>query len=515
MADDETDVLIAGAGPTGMVLALWLARQGIRVRIIDKAAGTGTASRALAVQGRTLEFYRMLGLDRAAVEAGLIFRAINFHVDGRHRARAEIGLVGAGLSPHPYVLILPQDAHERLLEEALNAAGVRVDWRTELAGFDHDARGVTARLRRDGGAEESCRAAWLCGADGARSTVRAALGVGFPGGTYARTFYVADVEGTGAAINGELHVSLAARDFCIAFPLRGAGRARLVGIATPAHEAGGDAALAALREQAAATLGITVSAVNWLSTYHVHHRVARAFRRGRVFLAGDAAHVHSPVGGQGMNTGIGDAVNLAWKLAMVIRGQADESVLDTYEPERIAFARRLVNTTDRAFRAAVDEGALARFVRMRIVPLIFPRLIARAWWRRLAFRTVSQTAIHYRHSALSAGRAGRVRGGDRLPYVAGRDGDIDGNFAPLTARDWQVHVYGRARASFAKMCKARGLALHVFAYDRAARQAGLARDGACLIRPDGHVALALARQDGRALERWLDGQGLRFGPPTD
>src|SRR6185295_6532704 len=162
---------------------------------------------------------------------------------------------------------------------------------------------------------------------------------------------------------------------------------------------------------------MTVDRVNWFSTYKVHHRVAEHFRRGRAFLAGDAAHVHSPVGGQGMNTGIGDAVNLAWKLAAVIGRRAGEELLSTYETERMAFAKRLVATTDRAFTFATRDGFLARRVRLDALPLVLPALMERAAVRRFFFQTVSQTLLHYRHSALSEGKAGSVHGGDRLPWV--------------------------------------------------------------------------------------------------
>ena len=162
---------------------------------------------------------------------------------------------------------------------------------------------------------------------------------------------------------------------------------------------------------------IDVERVNWFSTYQVHHRVADRFRSGRAFLLGDAAHIHSPVGGQGMNTGIGDAVNLAWKLAAVLRERAGVSMLDTYEPERIAFARRLVATTDQAFTGVSSSSVTARTLRLHLVPALLPRLLTLQAVRRLAFRTISQTAINYRGSALSEGRAGRVHGGDRLPWA--------------------------------------------------------------------------------------------------
>jgi hypothetical protein len=219
---------------------------------------------------------------------------------------------------------------------------------------------------------------------------------------------------------------------------------------------------------------IDIKRVNWFSTYRVHHRVADCFARGRAFLLGDAAHIHSPVGGQGMNTGIGDAVNLAWKLAAVVHGRADTSLLDSYAPERIAFARRLVATTDKAFTVVTSSGAIARLLRLRIVPLLMPLFFRFRSVRRYMFRTVSQTTVNYRGSSLSEGRAGSVHGGDRLPWIpASSDGVVKDNFAPLTSLDWQAHVYGDATTETEAMCGKRKLSLYVFPWRPEMSRTGL------------------------------------------
>jgi len=345
----DTEVLIVGAGPTGLVLALWLARLGVRVRIVDKTAEPGTTSRALAVQARTLELYRQLGLADAVVERGRKMVAANLWAAGNKVARVSFGDMGEGLSPFPYALIFSQDEHERLLIERLVETGVDVERQTELAGFDDADGRVRARLKRPDGMVEPCEAAYIAGCDGAHSTVREALRIGFPGGTYSHLFYVADVDAGGATMNGELHAALDTTDFLIVFPLKQEGRARLIGtVRTDAEDQPENLSWNDVSRRVIEWMRIDVKRVNWFSTYRVHHRVADRFRAGRAFVLGDAAHIHSPVGGQGMNTGIGDAVNLAWKLAAVVHGRADASLLDSYEPERIAFARRLVATTDRA-----------------------------------------------------------------------------------------------------------------------------------------------------------------------
>ena len=379
----DTDVLIVGAGPTGLVLALWLTRMGVRVRIVDKSAEPGTTSRAVAVQARTLELYSQIGLADAVIERGWKTIAVNLWVGGKKAAHAVLGDMGAGVSAFPYALIFPQDEHERLLIDRLAEAGIHIERQTELLGFEAAAGRVLARLKRSDGASETCEFAYIAGCDGAHSAVREALKIGFPGGTYDHVFYVADVEASGPTINGELHVALDRTDFLAIFPLKGEGRARLIGtVREEAEHQQENLYWNDVSKRVIEWIRIDVERVNWFSTYRVHHRVADHFRKGCGFLLGDAAHIHSPVGGQGMNTGVGDAVNLAWKLAAVVHGRADASLLDSYETERIAFARRLVATTDQAFTGVTSSGATARLMRLHIVPVLIPALFALKTVRR-------------------------------------------------------------------------------------------------------------------------------------
>ncbi|HET7452720.1 MAG TPA: FAD-dependent monooxygenase, partial [Thermoanaerobaculia bacterium] len=273
--DGATDlpVLIAGAGPTGLVLALWLTKLGVRVRIVDKAAEPGTTSRALAVQARTLELYRQAGIDEAVVSGGFKVEHLSFWVGGRRESRLPLGRIGEDVSPYAFALVFPQDAHERLLIERLEAAGVTVERPAELVGFEETGRGVRATLRRDG-AEASVEARFLAGCDGAASAVRNQLGIGFPGGTYTGHFYVADVEASGPAIDGDIHVDLDAADFLLMFPFKAKGSARLVGVVhDDAGVAGRDLTFEDVGDKIIASLGIDISAVHWFSTYRVHHRV--------------------------------------------------------------------------------------------------------------------------------------------------------------------------------------------------------------------------------------------------
>src|SRR5437660_3701492 len=502
----QTDVLIIGAGPAGLGLALWLARLGVRVRMVDKTAEPGTTSRALAVQARTLELYQQLDLTDAVVTRGHRVPAVNLWVKGEAVARLPFERVGSGLTPYPFLHIFPQDQHERLLIERLGAFGVEVERRTELVNFTNRENGITARLRGPGGQQVDCEAKYIAGCDGARSTVREAIGTGFPGGTYRQVFYVADVEAAGPAANGELHVDLDEADFLGVFPLAGEGKARLIGTVRDERADRADTlTFKDVSDRAINHLKVQVNKVNWFSTYHVHHRVTQHFRKGRAFLLGDAAHIHSPAGGQGMNTGIGDAINLAWKLHAVVAGRAPDALLDSYELERIAFARRLVKTTDRVFTVATAEGRLAGIIRTRVVPTVLPALARFEVVREFLFRTVSQITINYRHCPVNAGQAGRVHGGDRLPWVAVDDSD---NYAPLRAITWQVHVYGTAKAELVTWCKEHGLPLHVFAWRPEYEKAGFAQGALYLIRPDTYIGLAHGAGAPDALERYLDERNI-------
>ena len=500
------EVLIAGAGPTGLVLAVWLTRLGVSVRIIDKLAESGTTSRALAVQARTLELYQQVGLARALVDRAHKLPAVNLWVRNACAARIPLEALGHDLSPFGFALIFPQDEHERLLIEHLRHLGVEVERQIELRGFEDAGSHIRARLRNADGFEEVCSVSYIAGCDGARSRVREVLNTGFPGGTYDHLFYVADVEAGGPPMNGELHVDLDVADFLAVFPLKEAGRARLIGtvrdestLQTPSLR------FEDVQDRAIRNLNVQVKRVNWFSTYRVHHRVAHSFRTGRAFLLGDAAHIHSPVGGQGMNTGIGDAVNLAWKLAVALRSASAGWILDSYEPERIAFARRLVATTDRVFTGIISPTPLARFVRTRAVPTLAPWLLRLPIVRRFVFRTVSQIAVNYRGSSLSSGMAGSVCGGDRLPWagpVVG-DGGVD-NYACLESLDWQIHVYGEPAAAMESVALRHGIALQVFRWRQRMATAGLRCNAAYLVRPDGYVALADAQGSAAAMAAFLE-----------
>jgi 2-polyprenyl-6-methoxyphenol hydroxylase-like FAD-dependent oxidoreductase len=503
-------VLIVGAGPTGLNLALSLARRGVRFRIISEANGPGEHSRALAVQARTLEFYGQFGFADEVIAQGIVAEAVHIREGGEHDAAHEVTTVrfsdlGDGISPYPFALAYAQDDHERFLIGKLKEIGIDIEWQSKFVGLTEESGSVRATIERSDRTEEVC-IDYICGCDGAHSRVRESLNIGFPGGTYDQLFYVADVR-IGRGFDRDLHLNLGQHILTLMFPVRSRGVQRLIGLIPPELSDRADLAFDDIRDRVERQLDIHVAELNWFSKYRVHHRVAERFRVRQAFLLGDAGHIHSPVGGQGMNTGIGDAINLGWKLAHVIQRRAHPSLLDTYEPERIGFARSLVATTDRAFTPMVAEGISGEVMRRLIAPLVFSVAIRFAPTRHAVFRLISQARIHYPDSPLSQGRAGHIHGGDRLPWIGPGEHD---NFIPLRSLDWQLHVYGNIEPGLASIVREAGLAIHVFPWSQQAQDAGFQQDAAYLVRPDGYVAAAVADQTEPCLKGLIDRFELKF-----
>lgn len=484
----KTEVLIIGAGPTGLSLALWLTAQGVAIRIVDKSSGPGETSRAMAVQARTLEMYRQLDMAEAVVEAGHKIPMVNMWARGKHRAQIPLADAGRSISPYPFVLVFAQDRHEKFLLERLVALGVEVERQTEFLSFEETEDHILGVLKRADGTEEHVTACYLAGCDGARSVVRHEINGDFAGGTYKQLFYVADVIVTGIEPAGQVHVAFDKSEFLMLMAYGETDQYRLIGTVRDDRPGGTEnLTFEDVGHDAINGLNIKVSQVNWFSTYHVHHRVADHFQCGRAFLLGDAAHVHSPAGGQGMNTGILDAINLAWKLASVLKNGSSSTLLLSYEIERQAFARKLVETTDKVFTFATAQGGLADFVRTRIAPSVASLAYRNESVREYVFRTVSQITLHYQESPLSTGKAGSVAGGDRLPWVrlAGED-----NYDTLCTIGWQLHVYGEAAQDIRLWSDQRQVPLRVFAWSEEYLSAGLARNALYLLRPDSYIALS-------------------------
>jgi 2-polyprenyl-6-methoxyphenol hydroxylase-like FAD-dependent oxidoreductase len=459
------DVLVVGAGPTGLALAAHLAAFGIPVMVIDRAADRAHESRALAIQPRTLEVLAGLGAtagpqattgpqatagrqapndpqatagpqapndpqaaagpsvtQRLIAEGNRMVR-LRLHVRGRVVTVPMFDLAMADTA-YPFLLMLSQAETERILTEHLAAAGVEVRRRVELAGIAQTPDGVECAVRDATGRVETVHARYVVGCDGAHSTVRRLAGIEFAGSTYPQTFALADLEADGIEA-GAAHVFLSGQGPLFFFPLERPASWRLLVMqprSTP--DPPETPRLDELQVLAESYTGGTLRLRDpvWMTNFRLHLRAATAYRSGRLFLAGDAAHIHSPAGAQGMNTGIQDAANLAWKLASALRGGPD-ALLDTYESERAPVGRWVLRLSDRAFTAATSTSAPVRFARTRLVPLLLPLVARLRRGRTAVLRATSQLDIRYRHSPLSTEGPGAPRrsprAGDRLPDVGG------------------------------------------------------------------------------------------------
>jgi 2-polyprenyl-6-methoxyphenol hydroxylase-like FAD-dependent oxidoreductase len=517
----DTDVLIVGAGPTGLMLANQLGRRGVRAMIIDRHSGPAQQSRAMAVQARTLEIYSKMGILDQALTLGARGTGANMWANGKWTARIPLGDIGQGMSPYPYILTLGQDDNERIMGKKLLDYGVNVQWNTELIAFEQQPDQVNVTLKQADGSLRKIRAAWVAGCDGSRSPVRELSGITFPGAPYEHVFFVADTEATGAMKQGELNVYLWRDGFHLFFPMHGTDRWRVIGILPREMRQRDDLTweevVPIVRQEAGADL--IFKSCQWFSTYRIHHRAAERFRDRRCFLLGDAAHVHSPAGAQGMNTGLQDAYNLAWKLALVVKGQADAALLDTYEQERIPVAQRLLRTTDRVFQVIVADGWFGKLFRTKILARVAAFAMTQERVRRLAFRTISQIGIRYGRSPLSQTLPGLPEGapvaGDRFPWLRLKfqaNGPAEDIYQKLDDTCLNLIVVGQSAPSTTSLRL--GELLTVYEIPDDAHNAGeLVRAGITgpafyLLRPDGHVGFAGTRLEPHAISQYLSNSGI-------
>jgi 2-polyprenyl-6-methoxyphenol hydroxylase-like FAD-dependent oxidoreductase len=471
----DTDVVVVGAGPTGLALACGLRAAGVAVRVLDKAAGPAVTSRALGLQPRGVEVLDRLGALGDLPDRALPVRQVVITVEGRELARLEVGSQMERLGGRPG-LIMSQAEIEGALRGRLGALGGTVEWNRHVTDLSVRSKGVTLRVD-----DTEMQAEWLVGADGAHSVVRKCMGVGFPGVPLIERFLLADAHAELERPRNSAYTWMRRSQLLAAFPLPGADLWRVMAPAPPElpDDAGQRQIVDYLASRLAAEAGATVGAVEWTSTFRIQRRLADTYRCGRVLLAGDAAHIHSPLGGQGMNTGIGDAENLAWKLALVVTDRADATLLDTYETERRPIAKNVLESTSGLTEVVVGQGRLARLLRDHLaIPLI-----NREWVQRLIAEKASQLQVSYRSGPLGMRRWHRLPGlrpGDRVPD---RDGLYDA-LGPAWALVGTEPLAEIARRRLGDVVTLRG-------------------DGdAMLVRPDGH--LAWRGSDAAGLQQWLD-----------
>jgi len=536
--------LIAGAGPTGLALAAQLRWFGVPFRIVERSFDRTTESRALVVQARTLEILDSLGLADATVARGRTSTRVVIHLGARPVATVQLGEVGIDDTRYPFLLFISQAETERILAEHLSESGVVIERGVELVRFEPRDRSVECLLRHPDGREEHVRAAYLVGCDGAHSFVRREAGFSFRGGSYPQDFVLGDVEADGPLEEGAINSFAGAGGVAMFFPLGSPTSWRVIALAAqgagvlhngkaPDESPSDSLTLEELQSVVAIPTdgSVVVRHPLWLSHFRLHHRQIAHYRRGRVLLAGDAAHIHSPVGGQGMNTGIQDAWNLGWKLALTIRGGATEDLLGSYESERWPVGRTLLRYTDRIFSVfirAMSAGAVASWVRRVVVARLLPRLFVANWLRSAAFGFVSELRINYRRSpAVAEGRPklrGGARAGDRLPDagvtldghpIALQRAVVGPNLSLLLCGDpraWDGPALARLVENYSGVVKLHRLARQAFPATlvddgRALALLGVRDQAQFLVRPDGYIAFRCGGSNLDALagylSRWL------------
>ena len=430
----DTDVLVIGAGPTGLTAATELTRHGLNALVVDRHGEGVRNSRALTVHARTLELLRNRGISDELVRSGYPSPGINISVDTRNPAIVEMFSLD---TTYPFVLIISQAQTEEILEAELMRVGGAVERSTTVVRVDQDSSSVTAYCRDAEGMERRIRARYLIDCGGAHGVSVKQLGVPSRGGRFEGVAMLADVRYEGELTKGFITNYASDRGVCLILPFKD-DYVRVIALGFTKQDASASTPLelADLQEtvDAIAPIRLHLHDPRWLSHFHAPHRIVDRYRTGRIFLAGDAAHLFIPAGGQGMNTGIQDALNISWKLALVIRGAAEASLLDSYHTERHAVAEQTLKASDALFRIFLSQ-AQHRLVRS-LAPLLLRKLVARSAIRYRAAATLSQIGVHYRNETRSGRRRGRsggrraLRPGDRLP-----DAEI------VTTEDPQGHLH--------------------------------------------------------------------------
>lgn len=485
-------VLIVGAGPVGLTLAADLARYGVPVRIVDRAAARTDKSKALVLWPRSLELMDRMGCTGAFLAAGMQVTGASVFTEDRR-----IGHVGftAEQTPYPFALMIPQSETERLLEECLATLGVRVERQVEMLRFSVTGDVPEATLRHPDGREETLRTPWLLGCDGAHSLVRQGLGMAFGGDTLPSQWVLADVHLAGVSTPpDELSIYWHAEGVVVLFPIT-PGRYRVIADigetddASARHDPTLEEVQALLDRRTPG--GMRASDPIWLAGFRINERKVAEYSAGRAFLAGDAAHIHSPAGGQGMNTGMQDAFNLAWKLAMVVQGRgAADALLPSYSIERSAVGDIVLANAGRMTAAATLRGEFKQGVRNLVASLVLQLPAV----QRAMGQTLSELGIAYPDSPLTM-RGGRHSGGpaagERMPPRAGE--------APVGAGDTpRFALFAAASAEVSALFARHGALLE------AAPRAPVTDGAMWLVRPDGYVALVAKRDDAAAVGAYLD-----------
>lgn len=516
------DVLVAGAGPAGLMMACHLALHKIKFRIIDQRTSASKYSGALIIHARTMEILHQMGLAEKAMNSGTIAHAINLRFNHSRNYTLDIRGFGNALTPYPNLLLLEQWQTEQLLQQFLNEHGYWVEDGKALTGFHQQEDLVICEITMADGSVETLKSHFLVGADGKDSFVRNHLKIPFPGKTQNYRLFITDCEARLPLTEREILFSFASDSTSGFFPLKDS-RWRVDGlIPVLQHHA---VSFEEVKDFFSRTIhaGIALSRPGWFSVFRSHSGCADHFRLKHCFLVGDAAHVHSPVGAQGMNTGMQDACNLAWKLAFHIRGKANEKLLDSYEQERRPVALNTIRYTDMAYAFMTANAALTRFFRLHLLPLLMPGILSRLnkkqHLRDRLFVSVSGLGIAYKHSPLSFSvpddgfPAHSPRPGDRMPYMVykkkERPDSLHNDLSPtyFSLFIFGIHLLPQMFQSVLFKYK-NVLSIQYVAKDDDTRNVyerlGLKEQGCYLVRPDMYIAWRSQQFNAEELNEFLE-----------
>jgi 2-polyprenyl-6-methoxyphenol hydroxylase-like FAD-dependent oxidoreductase len=503
----HTDVLIVGGGPTGLMAANQLARFGVDFILIDKKSGPTIESRAIAVTARSLELYQQMGIHQEAINGGKLIQSFNLYSQGKRKAEVKIGEIGKGLSEFSYMLAFEQSKNEELLASNLKKLGKPIHWQYEFVELKDFKESITA-VAKHGNDLIQINAKYLIACDGANSAVRQQLKFSFEGGTYSHKFFVADTQLQWDEPYNKLIVAPGDKNFCAFFPLYGEKSYRVIG-SLPKHFFNKeDISFSDIENVVMNTLGIKAKfeKVNWFSTYKLHHRGVDHFKEGNVFLAGDSAHIHSPAGGQGMNTGLQDAYNLCWKLALVLKKQAQPSILDTYNEERLPFARWLLKFTDRGFNIMTSDNWIIKTLRKYVAFNLVGMFTTQSRIRPVLFKVLSQIWYSYSGKTLSGSATGqklKFKAGDRVPYL----GD-DNIYPSLTDASFHlVHIHSEPLDTFLQKRISGWLPFPVKVIECPLNKSwlnlGVVSELFILVRPDNYIGFLFDKVDENEIRGYL------------
>jgi len=521
-AENETEVLIVGAGPAGLMMACQLAIQGIRFRIIDKKEKPTTHSGALIIQARSIEIFDQMGIAHKFINEGIIANHINILFNGKQLQKMSIKNIGSGVSKFPYLLMVKQAKTEEILTDFIHTREYSIERGHELLNLYQDSTGVTAEIKNPDGSMESLKTHYLIAADGGKSSIREQLKIPFIGKSHNKSLFIIDCK-TDIKSPEDIFILVTNNSISGFFPMSD-GKWRIDGTIPTALKQKETLTFDDVEEHFSERNKMETQLYDpeWFSVFHSHQHHAAIFQKERCFLIGDAAHIQSPVGAQGMNTGLQDAFNLSWKLAFVLNGKSDHALLNTFTRERLPVAINTARTTDYIFNLLTSETIFNKTFRRYLFPFIIKKLSSviesENMISRYLFKSVSQTGINYRESLMSRNvsinffPSQSLRPGDRLPFITFNEKDSEINIQEkVKATAFHLFIFSVNLPSESQIKKLEeyrntltfeiilqtGLNKNLF------RSLGIKKKGFLLVRPDLYIAFKTNILNFNHLERYL------------